>query len=66
MQTLRARAASRTVVGLATSVEGREGLLMGLDAALRSNGALRAQMASLLARQLHLHHTEQQAATPRR
>ena len=53
MQALRTRAATRTVVGLTTSMEGRDGLLNGLDQVMRSDGALRAQLASLIARHLN-------------
>jgi hypothetical protein len=58
-------AASRTLVGLTTSSEGRDGLLRGLDQVLKGDAALRAQLASLLAKQLHAHPTVA-AATPRR
>lgn len=46
-------AAYRALMGLTTSPEGRDGLLRGLEQALRASGALRAQFASLLAKQLH-------------
>ncbi len=35
---------------LTASAEGREGLLAGLEAALRGNGALRAQIATLVSK----------------
>lgn len=63
-QELRAMAACRTLIGLTTSPEGRDGLLRGLEQTLRTNGALRAQLASLLAKQLHVQTGG--AATPRR
>ena len=57
-------AACRTLIGLTTSPEGRDGLLRGLEQALKTSGALRAQCASLLAKQLHAQPGG--GATPRR
>lgn len=51
-------------MGLTTSPEGRDGLLRGLEQALKTSGALRAQFASLLAKQLHVQPGG--GATPRR
>jgi len=52
-------------VGLTTSSEGRDGLLRGLEQVLKGDGALRAQLASLLAKQLHANPAGG-SATPRR
>ena len=49
-QALRASAACAAVGQLTSSEEGREGLLAGLDVALRSSGALRAQLAALVSK----------------
>lgn len=63
LQALRSRAASRTLIGLTTSAECRDGLLHGLDTVLRCDGALRAQLAAVLAK--HLQHNPE-SPTPRR
>lgn len=52
VQTLRTTAAARAVGTLTATSEGREGLLQGLNGALKTDGALRAQLAALLARQM--------------
>ena len=57
-------AACRTLIGLTTSPEGRDGLLRGLEQTLRTSGALRAQLALILNKQLHVQAGG--AATPRR
>lgn len=38
---------------LTATAEGREGLLEGLEGSLKSDGALRAQLAALLNKQMH-------------
>lgn len=48
VQALRIKAACRMVGSLTSSAEGREGFLQGLKPALVSDGALRAQLASVL------------------
>ena len=53
LQVLRTMAASRAVASLTATAEGREGLLQGLDSALKHDGALRAQLAALLAKQMY-------------
>ena len=53
------------MVGLTTSVEGRDGLLAGLDQIMRSDGAMRAQLASLIAKQINPNGSAT-LATPRR
>lgn len=65
MQELRAMAACRTLIGLTTSPEGRDGMLRGLEQALKTSGALRAQFATLLAKQIPQAHSGG-GATPRR
>lgn len=52
LQVLRTRAASRAVASLTATAEGREGLLQGLGGVLKTDGALRAQLAALLSTQL--------------
>lgn len=49
LQALKTRAASGTVKGLMATAEGREGLLQGLEACLKGDKALKAQLAALVA-----------------
>lgn len=53
VQVLRKRAAGQAVGNIVATPEGKEGLLVGLEEAMKTDGALRAQMAILLNKQLH-------------
>jgi hypothetical protein len=52
-QLLRTSAAKRAVAILTATAEGREGLLEGLEGSLKTDGALRAQLAALLNKQMY-------------
>ncbi|KAK9790754.1 hypothetical protein WJX73_002279 [Symbiochloris irregularis] len=69
LKAVRIRAACRAVSELTSSAEGREGLLQGLKSALTGDGALRAQLASVLHKTMRHHEPINgipEAATPRR
>ena len=53
MQVLRTRAAKRAVANITATPEGKEGMLGGLEEAMKTDGALRAQLAILLNKQMH-------------
>ena len=55
LQGLRVAATSRTVAELTASAEGREGFLQGLKPALAVDGALRAQLATMLSQTMKNH-----------
>ena len=53
MPLLRPSAAKRAGALLTATAEGREGLLEGLEGSLKSDAALRAQLAALLNKQMN-------------